>query len=140
MRDAFEEWHGHEIDTQGDSFFVAFTRASDALRCAIDAQRSLAKWQWPDDEDVRVRMGINTGEPVVSAVGYVGMDVHRAARIASTGHGGQILMSGTTHDLVADELPADIDLRDLGTHSARADRCGSAGLRTRQHGCSLPVV
>ena len=119
MRDAFEEWHGHEIDTQGDSFFVAFARASDALRCAIDAQRAITAWNWPDDLDVRVRMGIHTGEPVVAAVGYVGMDVHRAARIASTGHGGQILMSGTTHDLVADELPADIRLQDLGTHSLK---------------------
>ena len=119
MRDAFAEWHGHEIDTQGDSFFVAFARASDALRCAIDAQRALAAWHWPDDLQVRVRMGIHTGEPVVAAVGYVGMDVHRAARIASTGHGGQILMSGTTHDLVADELPPEISLQDLGAHNLK---------------------
>ncbi len=116
LRESFSLWRGHEIDTQGDSFFTAFTRAGDALRCAIEAQRSLAAWRWPGEADVRVRMGIHTGEPVVAASGYVGMDVHRAARIAAAGHGGQILLSGTTHDLVADDLPAQIELLDLGSH------------------------
>jgi WD40 repeat protein len=73
-------------------------------------------WQWPDGAAVRVRMGIHTGEPLLGATGYVGMDVHRAARIAAAGHGGQILLSGTTRDLVADDLPEETDLRDLGAH------------------------
>ncbi|MEO6350371.1 MAG: adenylate/guanylate cyclase domain-containing protein, partial [Candidatus Limnocylindrales bacterium] len=116
LREAFALWRGHEIDTQGDSFFTAFTRAGEALRCAIDAQRALAAWRWPAEADVRVRMGIHTGEPLLATSGYVGMDVHRAARIAAAGHGGQILLSGTTHDLVIEDLPTDIELRDLGSH------------------------
>ncbi|MEO8625257.1 MAG: adenylate/guanylate cyclase domain-containing protein [Candidatus Limnocylindrales bacterium] len=116
MREAFAAWRGHEIDTQGDSFFTAFSTASDALRCAIDAQRALGAWRWPAEADVRVRMGIHTGEPVAAASGFVGMDVHRAARIAAAGHGGQIVVSGTTHDLVADDLPPGIELVDLGSH------------------------
>jgi WD40 repeat protein/class 3 adenylate cyclase/energy-coupling factor transporter ATP-binding protein EcfA2 len=116
LREAFTTWHGHEIDTQGDSFFVAFTRAADALRCAIDCQRALSGWQWPEGVAVSVRMGVHTGEPMVASVGYVGIDVHRAARIAAAGHGGQILLSGTTRDLVADDLPDDIELVDLGSH------------------------
>ena len=116
LRASFERWHGHEIDTQGDSFFVAFTRAAEAIRCAIDAQAELAAWSWPDGAEVRVRMGIHTGEPIVATTGYVGMDVHRAARIAAAGHGGQTLLSSTTRDLVADDLPSRVELRDLGSH------------------------
>ena len=136
LREAFALWHGHEIDTQGNSFFTAFTRAGEALRCAIDAQRALGAWRWPAEADVRVRMGIHTGEPLVGTTGYVGMDVHRAARIAAAGHGGQILLSGTTHDLVADDLPSDIELRDLGSHrlkdlraETRLYQVGGEGLR-----------
>jgi class 3 adenylate cyclase/energy-coupling factor transporter ATP-binding protein EcfA2 len=116
LRAAFGRWHGREVDTQGDSFFVAFARAGDALRCAIDAQHELGAWHWPDGTAVRVRMGLHTGEPLVAATGYVGMDVHRAARIAAAGHGGQILLSGTTSDLVSDDLPDAVLLRDLGAH------------------------
>ena len=80
LRSAFQRYHSHEVDTQGDSFFVAFTRASDALRAAVDAQRSLASQEWPKGITVRVRMGVHTGEPQPNAEGYVGLDVHRAAR------------------------------------------------------------
>ena len=116
MRAAFERWDGFEVDTQGDSFFVAFPRAIDAVQCAVEAQREISAHSWPQSAEVRVRMGIHTGEPVISQTGYIGMDVHRAARIGAAGHGGQILLSGTTHQLVAHELPDGVDLLDLGEH------------------------
>src|SRR5262245_49624757 len=87
LREAFARHGGVEVDTQGDAFFVAFARASDALAAAADARAALA------DGPIRVRMGLHTGEPVVTDEGYVGMDVHRAARVAAAGHGGQILVS-----------------------------------------------
>jgi WD40 repeat protein/class 3 adenylate cyclase len=119
LRDGFARWNGHEVDTQGDSFFVAFSRASDALSCAVDAQRALSAAKWPEGVDVRVRMGIHTGEPLVAGADYVGMEVHRAARIAAAGHGGQVLVSGTTFDLIADELPQGVKLADLGTYKLK---------------------
>src|SRR5204863_7271983 len=93
LRAAFAEHGGVEVDTQGDAFFVAFARAGDALAAAADAQAAL-------DGPVRVRMGVHTGEPLVTDEGYVGLDVHRAARIAAVGHGGQVLVSQSTRDLV----------------------------------------
>ncbi len=119
LRSAFAAHDGHEVDTQGDSFFVAFARASDALAAAVDAQRALAAHEWPDGVDLRVRMGIHTGEPLAAATGYVGIEVHRAARIAAAGHGGQILVSATSRDLIADELPAGVTLTDLGSHQLK---------------------
>ncbi|MCI0695382.1 tetratricopeptide repeat protein, partial [candidate division KSB1 bacterium] len=116
MRAAFQQFEGYEIDTAGDGFFVAFSRAQDGVAAAITAQRQLARQQWPEDETLRVRMALHTGEPVAIATSYVGMDVHRAARLCSAGHGGQILISATTRHLVADNLPADVTLRDLGEH------------------------
>ncbi len=104
LREAFARHGGVEVDTQGDAFFVAFERAADALEAAADGQRGL---QGP----VRVRMGVHTGEPLVTDEGYIGIDVHRAARIAATGYGGQVLVSQSTRDL------AGVDgLRDLGSH------------------------
>jgi class 3 adenylate cyclase len=116
LRAAFLEYHGHEVDTQGDAFFVAFARASDAVAAAAAAQRALAAYPWPDGLAVRVRMGLHTGEPQRSTEGYVGLDVHRAARIMSAGHGGQVLLSQTTRDLVEQTLPEDVRLLDLGAH------------------------
>ncbi|TMK60380.1 MAG: adenylate/guanylate cyclase domain-containing protein [Actinobacteria bacterium] len=104
LREAFAQHGGVEVDTQGDAFFVAFSRASGALAAARDATDALA-------EPVRVRIGIHTGEPVVTDEGYVGIDVHRAARIAAVGHGGQILVSQSTRELCGPE-----GLRDLGLH------------------------
>src|SRR5215831_4309235 len=104
LRAAFLEFDGHEVDTQGDAFFVAFARASDAVAAAVAAQRALAKHPWPEGVSVRVRMGLHTGEPQRSAEGYVGVDVHHAARIMSAGHGGQVLLSQTTRDLVEHAL------------------------------------
>jgi class 3 adenylate cyclase len=116
LRTAFLQYHGYEVDTQGDAFFVAFARASDALAAAVDAQRSLASHAWPEGIAVRVRMGLHTVEPHTTAEGYVGLDVHRAARIMNAGHGGQILLSQTTRDLVKQHLPEGASLRDLGAH------------------------
>src|SRR5512139_412498 len=82
LRAAFAHWGGHEIDTQGDSFFAVFARAIDAVCCATEAQNELAAHSWPQEATVRVRMGLHTGEPLQVRTGYVGMDVHRAARIA----------------------------------------------------------
>ena len=106
LREAFVHHGGIEVDTQGDAFFVAFSRAKDALAAAMQAQQALA------DTPIRVRIGLHTGEPVVTDEGYVGIDVHRAARIAAAGHGGQVLLSQTTRDL----LGGDVELRELGDH------------------------
>jgi len=106
LREAFSRHGGVEVDTQGDAFFVAFSRATDAVAAAGDAQDALG------DGPVRVRIGVHTGEPVVTDEGYVGADVHQAARIMSAGHGGQILVSETTRRL----LGATAEVRDLGDH------------------------
>src|SRR5207247_8716990 len=116
LRAAFHQHHGHEVDTQGDAFSVAFTRATDAISAAVDAQRALASLPWPEGAAVRVRMGLHTGEPSLTSEGYVGLDVHRAAHIVSAGHGGQVLLSQTTRDLVEHALPDGAHLQDLGAH------------------------
>jgi predicted ATPase/class 3 adenylate cyclase len=116
LRRAFEACHGCEVDSQGDSFFVAFDRAADAVAAAVAAQRALAAHPWPEDGAVRVRMGLHTGEPTLTPGGYVGLDVHRAARLCAAGHGGQVLLSRTTRDLVEQELPDGVELSDLGEH------------------------
>jgi class 3 adenylate cyclase len=114
LRDVFQRSGGHEVDTQGDAFFYSFTRARDAVTAAVDGQRALGGHKWPQGAEVRVRMGLHTGEPTVGDEGYVGLDVVRAARICSAGHGGQILVSETTRALVGNELPDGVSVRDLG--------------------------
>src|SRR6266567_5169573 len=114
LRHLFVQYHGSEVDTQGDAFFVAFACATDAVSAAVEMQRALAAHPWPDGVTVHVRMGLHTGEPQRSAEGYVGLDVHLAARIMSAGHGGQVLLSQTTRDLVQYNLPDGVHLRDLG--------------------------
>jgi predicted ATPase/class 3 adenylate cyclase len=116
LRAAFDAHGGREVHTEGDAFFVAFTRAGDAIAAAVSAQRSLASQRWPEGADVRVRIGVHTGEAEVRHDDYVGLDVHRAARICAAGHGGQVLISASTRELVADELPGDVALKDLGEH------------------------
>ena len=93
LREVFARWHGREVDTQGDAFFVAFPRAGDAINAVVDAQRALADHSWPNGMEVRVRMGLHTGEPLFVAEVYVGIDVHLAARIAHAGHGCHVLLS-----------------------------------------------
>jgi class 3 adenylate cyclase len=114
LRDVFAGVGGREVDTQGDAFFYSFARARDAVRAAVDGQRALASHAWPQGAEVRVRMGLHTGEPTVGEEGYVGLDVVRAARICSAGHGGQILLSETTRALVGNDLPDGVSVRDLG--------------------------
>src|SRR5437660_7547940 len=116
LRSMFQKYNGHEVDTQGDAFFVAFARATDAVAAAAAIQRALAEHLWPSGISVGVRVGLHTGEPRLTADGYIGMDVHHAARIMSAGHGGQILLSQTTRDLVVQHLPACTFLQDLGEH------------------------
>src|SRR6185503_15862942 len=116
LRAAIQKWNGHEVDTQGDAFFVTFTRALDAVQCAAEAQRALAAHPWVQGEHLRVRMGLHTGEPLIASTGYVGMAVHRAARIGDAGHGGQILLSPTTRELVLQDLPDGLTIQDLGEH------------------------
>jgi class 3 adenylate cyclase len=119
VREAFGERGGTEIDTQGDSFFYSFPRARDAVAAAVDAQRSLASHEWPDGKQVRVRMGLHTGEPTVGDEGYLGLDVVRAARISAAGHGGQILVSETTRALVGNDLPDGVSVLDLGQQNLK---------------------
>src|SRR5437660_11524364 len=116
LRSMFQKYNGHEVDTQGDAFFVAFARATDAVAAAAAIQRVLAEHAWPEGISVRVRTGLHTGEPKLTADGYIGMDVHHAARIMSAGHGEQILLSPTTRQLVEQHLPAGTYLLDLGEH------------------------
>lgn len=119
LRNAFNAYEGYEVDTQGDSFLVAFPTARAALDAAIQAQRALARYTWPEESDVRVRMGLHTGSPTLAGDRYIGLDVHRAARINAAAHGGQILLSSTTAELVRGVpgvLPSDTALRDLGVH------------------------
>jgi predicted ATPase/class 3 adenylate cyclase/DNA-binding CsgD family transcriptional regulator len=116
LRGVFLEFDGHEVDTQGDAFFIAFARASDAVAAAVAVQRTLANHPWPEGIMVCVRIGLHTGEPQVSSEHYVGLDVHNAARIMSAGHGGQVLLSQTTRELVQHALPEGVHLQDLGAH------------------------
>ncbi|HET9416305.1 MAG TPA: adenylate/guanylate cyclase domain-containing protein, partial [Candidatus Limnocylindria bacterium] len=116
MRAAFERLGGVEAGTEGDSFFVVFPGAPDAVAAAVAAQRALAEEPWEPGTEVRVRMGMHTGEAGFSADTYAGLNVHRASRIAGAAHGGQVLLSDATRALVADALPGGIGLHDLGTH------------------------
>ena len=115
LRTAFANHGGNEVDTQGDSFFVVFSRARDAVLAAVEAQRALRVQPWPERVEVKVRMGIHTGQAVASDGRYTGLAVHRAARIGAAGHGGQVLVSQATQTLLEDEeeeLP--LTFRDLG--------------------------
>ncbi len=116
LRACFEKHHGRIVDTPGDSFFVAFPRALDAVNAAIEAQRALAAHAWGEAITVRVRMGLHTGEPRAQGERYIGVDVHRAARIGAAGYGGQILLSETTYALIQNNLPHGVHLRELGEH------------------------
>jgi predicted ATPase/class 3 adenylate cyclase len=110
LREACATHDGHEVDTQGDAFFFAFARASDAVHAATSAQQALARAGWPG----RVRMGLHTGEPLLGREGYVGLDVHLAARICGAAHGGQVLLTAATSDLAPG-----VEVRDLGLHRLR---------------------
>jgi class 3 adenylate cyclase len=119
VRDTFTARDGIEIDTQGDAFFFVFPRARDALEAAVEAQRAHAAATWPGEVDVRVRMGLHTGEPAVHEEGYVGLDVVRAARICTVGRGGQILLSETTRALLGSGLPDGVSVFPIGQRHLR---------------------
>ena len=116
LREAFHAHDGYEQSTEGDSFFVLFRRAIDAVSAAVDAQRAIAAEPWPEDAEIQVRMGLHTGE--IESIGgdVIGYDINRTARIAAVAHGGQVLLSDATRALVAAGLPEAVSLRDLGAH------------------------
>lgn len=122
LRSIFSNHQGTVIHTQGDSFFVAFrTSPMDAIAGALQCQRVLAMYEWPQGCELRVRIGIHTGllKPPMPGSEYVGLDVHHAARLCEAGHGGQILVSEATRAAVAEGLPAEVNLRALGEHQLR---------------------
>jgi class 3 adenylate cyclase len=116
LRRAMEKRGGREVDTQGDAFFFVFAETAEAVAAALDAQRALGAYPWPAEAAVRVRMGLHAGSPVRTVEGYAGLDVHRAARIAAAGHGGQILLSESAVETLGQGLPPVVTLRDLGYH------------------------
>ena len=119
MRETFAGFGGQEIDTQGDAFFYSFPRARDGVAAAVEVQRAHAKAGWPNEVDVRLRIGLHTGEPAVGDEGYTGLDVVRASRISALGRGGQVLLSDTTRAIVAADLPEGVELRPVGERQLR---------------------
>jgi class 3 adenylate cyclase len=119
LRAVAAEHGGRVVDTQGDAFFFAFPTAKEALLAGVDAQRRLAEHVWPDGVQLRVRMGMHTGEPALGSEGYLGIDVVNAARICAAAHGGQLVVSETTRALVRSDPPHGIGFRDLGEHSLK---------------------
>ena len=111
LRDEFARHEGYEFGTEGDALFVAFAGAGDAVAAAADGQQALAEAEWPEGVELRVRMGVHTGEPIPAGSNYVGIDLHRVARIMSAGHGGQVVISAATHALVDGS-----GLSELGEH------------------------
>lgn len=128
LRDAFARYGGVEVDTQGDAFFAAFLTAPGALQAAADATDALA------GSPIRVRIGLHTGTPLLTSEGYVGEDVHRAARIAAAGHGGQVLVSQSTAMLLERTLLSDLGehrFKDLAAPSASTNSARSSSLPSR---------
>ncbi len=116
IRSASRREGGREFGSQGDALLMVFPRARDAVAAAIAAQGAMLRHAWPGGAGPAVRMGLHTGEPGTVAGEYVGLDVHRTARVCAAGHGGQILLSTTTGSLVRDSLPEGAALRSLGSH------------------------
>ncbi len=119
LRASFDAHGGDEQGTEGDSFFVVFASAREALAAAVEGQRAIATEPWPEDASIRVRMGLHSGEAGMAGGSLVGLDVNRAARIAAAGHGGQIVASDATRALVANALPPGVSLRELGEYRLR---------------------
>jgi len=116
LRAAFQSRKGAELRTEGDSFFCVFQSALDACGAAADAQRAFAAHEWPEGGEIRVRIGLHTGEAPLVGNEYIGLDVHHAARVAASAHGGQVVVSESTRGLVEASLPAELSLKDLGLH------------------------
>ena len=138
VRQAFEDHDGREIDTQGDSFFAAFGRTKDAVAAAVQAQRGLAGHAWPESVELLVRMGIHTAEPTVGEDRYVGLGVHRGARICAAGHGGQVLVSQTSRELLRDDPLPDVSLRDLGPHQLKDLDSRNSSTSSSRRACATP--
>jgi class 3 adenylate cyclase len=120
IRSGLAAHEGEEVDTQGDAFFAVFSAPGECVAAAVEMQRAIGGRAWPAAEQVRVRMGIHTGAAAKTETGLVGLDVHRAARLAAVAYGGQILVSEATAVLVRDTLPPGAVLRDLGLHRLKA--------------------
>ena len=117
LRAAFQGRKGAELRTEGDSFFCVFQSALDACGAAADAQRGFATHKWPEGGAIRVRIGLHTGEAPLVGNEYIGLDVHHAARVAASAHGGQVVLSESTRGLVEESLPSgELKLKDLGVH------------------------
>jgi class 3 adenylate cyclase len=116
LRAAFKTGDGSELRTEGDSFFCVFKSAVDACTAAANAQRGFATHEWPDGKAIRVRIGLHTGEAPLIGEEYIGLDVHHAARVAASAHGGQVVISDATRSLVESSLGPGLTLRDLGMH------------------------
>lgn len=137
LREVWEKFGGKELGTEGDSHFVSFERAANAVQAAVEAQRNIGNHHWPGDRSIRIRAGIHTGEAMVKGSLLSGLPLHEAARIGSAAHGGQILMSGSTHELIARTKPQGIVIKDLGEHRfkdleepRRIFQVGAEGLET----------
>jgi class 3 adenylate cyclase len=115
MRTAVRKAGGREVDARADELFVAFEQAPAALQAALAIQRALHSGTWAGGVDVRVRIGVHTGRPTLTETGYIGLSVHKAARICNAAHGGQIVLSSAVHAAVVDSLDAEIRLRSLGS-------------------------
>jgi class 3 adenylate cyclase len=116
LRTAVSRASGREIDARADEFFAVFGRARAAIEAAVAIEHALGNRTWPDDLDVRVRVGIHSGRPTLTDVGYIGLAVHTTARVCSAAHGGQIVVSGETRAAVAQSLPPGVRFRSLGRH------------------------
>jgi len=116
VRGELSRHSGVEVSTEGDSFFIVFGSAVDAVRTAVGVQRCLAAHAWPGGREVRVRIGIHTGEGTTAGEGYVGMDVHRVARVSAAGHGGQVLLTAATQALLEGHWPDGTSAVPLGAH------------------------
>ena len=116
LREAFRSGDGRELRTEGDSFFCVFESAIDGCRAAAQAQREFSRHDWPEGKPIRVRIGMHTGEAPLVGEEYIGLDVHHAARVMASAHGGQVVISDATNALVGESLPAGLSVRDLGMH------------------------
>jgi len=119
MRSAVRRSGGHEVGVHGDDLMAVFRRAPEALLASLAIHRGLRDGTWPDGVEVRVRVGIHSGRPTLTEHGYVGLALHAVSRVATAGHGGQILVSEAAMRALGTPLPADIELRDLGVHHLR---------------------
>lgn len=113
IRQVVNTEHGYEVDSRADEFFAAFGRASSALDAAVDIQRRMIAQGWPGSREIRVRIGLHSGSPALTDTGYVGPAVHVMARVATAGHGGQIVITRATRDEIGDD-PSGTGFRSLG--------------------------